>query len=186
MTIRPTPKPPVRPLKPRRPIARVSAKKRKWTCAHCPTKNLTGEKKCSSCGIRRSTKRASLKARCDKMARELVKLRSGGRCERCGREAALDWAHIHRRAKHSVRWDPANALAMCRPCHTYTGDHPLEFSLWLVQKFGAEAMHDLERRANEAWDRSYLSVIASLDEQERRADEMMASTSRRARAARRE
>lgn len=149
----------------KRPIARA-IRPRRWVCSHCPQKNDPGEKKCSSCGIRRATKRTSLKARCDAMAREIVKARAGGKCERCGAVAPLDWAHIFVRAKHNARWLPENALAMCRPCHTYTGDHPATFMAWLADWKGRDWLEALERKSNERWNRSYPDVLASLKKEE--------------------
>lgn len=48
-------------------------------------------------------------------------------CESCGR-GATDCAHIFGRADMSVRWCKDNALALCRHCHDYFGQHPLDFS----------------------------------------------------------
>ena len=160
--IRPDPKP-VRERKPRRAIARrKTVPTRRWVCAHCRVKNPSGQGKCSACGIRRATKRTSLKARCDRLAAQIVKARAGGKCERCGAVAPLDWAHIFPRRHHSVRWNPDNALAMCRPCHTYTGTHPAAFLTWLLDWRGREWVEEMERRANTQWNKDYAEVLAEL------------------------
>lgn len=135
---------------------------RRWLCSHCRFKNEANVKACMSCGIRRATKRTSLKSRCDRMCAVIVKARAGGRCERCGKTAALDWAHIFVRAKHNSRWDPENALALCRPCHIYTGDHPATFMAWLADWKGRDWLEALERKSNQQWNRSYPEVLAYL------------------------
>lgn len=135
---------------------------RRWVCAHCLHRNEPTAKKCAGCGIRRATKRTSLKRRCDLLAAAIVKARARGKCERCGKAAPLDWAHIFVRAKHSSRWDPDNALALCRPCHDFTGDHPATFMAWLADWKGTDWLIALERKSNEVWNRSYPEVLASL------------------------
>lgn len=45
-------------------------------------------------------------------ARKLVELRSGGRCEGCGRPGPTEWAHRVSRAQGGP-WTAANGLALC-------------------------------------------------------------------------
>lgn len=140
---------------------------RSWICAHCKLqKNIAGSKSCIRCGIRRATKRTSLKTRCDRLAARLVKDRAGWKCERCGKQnpPKLDWAHIFPRRHHNARWDLDNALALCRPCHTYTGNHPATFTSWLMDWKGRDWLEALERKANCDWNKSYADVLASLEE----------------------
>jgi hypothetical protein len=85
--------------------------------------------------VRRSRKAAILEL--DAMARKLVMLRAGacefelekmdgsgfstawrGRCERCGAEGWLEWAHFIGRRNYHVRWDEENAFGFCRDCHS--------------------------------------------------------------------
>ena len=142
---------------------------RRWTCAHCRIKNEPAERKCHGCAIRRATKRTSLKARADAMARELCRLLADGKCARCG-GLGSDWAHRFRRAHHSVRWDVlGNSDFLCRRCHDYFGTHPVAFIGWLSAR--SVDLAALEARANEPWDKDYSRVIADLSAQLRTARE---------------
>lgn len=66
----------------------------------------------------------------DNYARTLCFIRAGakpmgptrwaGPCERCGKEANLQWSHIiSRGASPALKWDPDNSLALCVGCHIY-------------------------------------------------------------------
>lgn len=133
------------------------AKVRRWTCAHCGVKSEG--KKCLACGIRRATKRSSLKARCDTKARELCRLLADGKCARCGGPGS-EWAHRIARRFHSLRWSMENCDYLCHDCHRHFTDHPFEFTAWLTSK-GVDVA-DLERRANTPWDKDYVKVLAYL------------------------
>lgn len=146
---------------PRKPIHR------EWTCKHCGLSVGGGYKKftkCPDCGIRRATKRTSLKARCDALARALCRKLADGKCARCGGPGS-DWAHRMPRRHHNTRWDMNNCDFLCRKCHRFFTDSPMSFTFWLVERMGGiDALTDLERRANEPWDRDYNRVLASLTE----------------------
>lgn len=53
-------------------------------------------------------------------ARPVVRERSGGMCERCGRERATDMHHrkLRRHGDHA----PANLVHLCRECHNLVHD----------------------------------------------------------------
>lgn len=57
-------------------------------------------------------------------ARAHVRLRSGGRCERCGQEEATDLHHRKRRDSGDHR--VVNLLDLCRDCHAHVHNNPLE------------------------------------------------------------
>lgn len=101
---------------------------RAWVCKHCRCKNASTARRCSSCLIGRATKRRSLSTRCDSMWAQVVK--AGGVCAAraagfatvmCG--GPLDAAHVVPRRHRSVRWDPSNGRALCRPHHSFFGSH---------------------------------------------------------------
>lgn len=152
---------------------RPTPRRRSWACQHCRRKNDPADKRCAGCGIGRATKRTSLKARCDAMARELCRLLAGGRCARCG-GAGSDWAHRFPRRHHSLRWSMENCDFLCRDCHQFFTDYPMSFMAWLQDCIGGPAILDLERRANELWDKDYLRVIVDLRAQLRKAKEKAA------------
>lgn len=49
------------------------------------------------------------------------------RPESCERDRFLQCAHIVSRSYLATRLDPGNALGLCRSCHTYYTNHPLEW-----------------------------------------------------------
>jgi 5-methylcytosine-specific restriction endonuclease McrA len=62
----------------------------------------------------------------ERRARQLVRARSGGICEgRCLNTPASDW---HHRMPRSVGgpWDAANGMHLCRDCHSWVTDHPVD------------------------------------------------------------
>jgi hypothetical protein len=74
-----------------------------------------------------------------------VRERSGWLCERCGSmpdRQGLHCAHVMSRGHWSVRFDPANALALCYGCHRITEQkRELEF-IPLVKKIFGEVEWD--------------------------------------------
>lgn len=61
----------------------------------------------------------------EREARRLVRERSEGTCEGCGRAPATDYAHRVGRAQGGP-WCPTNALHLCRPCHSWSHAWPVE------------------------------------------------------------
>lgn len=52
---------------------------------------------------------------------------SGPRCS-----GALQCAHIISRRYRAIRWDEANAMALCQAHHMFWTHRPLEWQAWLV------------------------------------------------------
>jgi hypothetical protein len=75
----------------------------------------------------------------DALARRLVMLRDRDTCQKCGRVEVIQWAHIHTRGVHSMRWEPDNSLALCKGCHYQGHLHPTEFSAWFTGRFPERA-----------------------------------------------
>jgi hypothetical protein len=78
---------------------------------------------------KRSRIRTAKPAKVDKgsqsRGRTLVYARSDGLCEAgCG-YPALEWHHRKARSLGG-RWDASNGMHLCRPCHSWVGEHPLE------------------------------------------------------------
>lgn len=59
----------------------------------------------------------------EKECRRIVKLRSSGTCEICGKREATDMAH-RLAVSQNGQWMPSNMLHACRFCHSYNHDHP--------------------------------------------------------------
>jgi hypothetical protein len=60
----------------------------------------------------------------ERLARAVLRRRSGGLCEGCHREEATDYAHRVSRAQGGP-WCPANALHLGRGCHRWSHAEPV-------------------------------------------------------------
>ena len=96
----------------------------------------------------RTDARRQLKAELDRLCREIVFRRAGYKCEWCGSEKRLQWAHIMpRRYRHLVH-DPANALCLCMHHHLFVWHrNPLEAAAWLASYKGTDFLQLLRIRA---------------------------------------
>ena len=96
----------------------------------------------------------------DKWLSQCVRHAANHECEHCGREAT-DNAHIFGRADFSVRWCKLNCLALCRYCHDYYGQHPLDFAEFIDAKYpDRRTMLQVKRRGrikNNAENRKLIS-----------------------------
>lgn len=72
----------------------------------------------------------SLKNKADRTWSERVKVRAGGRCERCGRYEGVQSHHAVSRKNHRLRFSLANGIALCSGCHWYAHQHPFAFGEW--------------------------------------------------------
>jgi hypothetical protein len=73
--------------------------------------------------------RKSLVAKLDKLVSE--KVRSIGKCERCGKTTTLQAAHIYSRTYKHLRWDPENLICLCSGCHFWWHLNPVEATVWV-------------------------------------------------------
>lgn len=83
----------------------------------------------------------------------LVKLRAGMKCEVCFKTRYLNSHHIFSRSKRSTRWFPENGVCLCVGCHTFSSyfsahKTPTEFTYWLENKRGKNAMNILTIKSN--------------------------------------
>jgi hypothetical protein len=122
--------------------------------------------KCSACGSRKETKRASKRSQCDALASLICKYLGGFVCFRCGKPGSpnakgerivgLDWSHrpyAKRSHSRAIRWDEDAADCACRECHRYLETRPVEYNALLVKK-GVD-IADGERRAHLLWDKQF-------------------------------
>lgn len=71
----------------------------------------------------------------DRRFRVLVKLRDPHCRARRNRECLVmttDCAHIFTRWRWQTRWDPDNAVGLCRRCHAWYTDHPNQWEEWVI------------------------------------------------------
>lgn len=146
--------------RPPKPLPK-SRSPRTWGCPYCLGR--TTLRTCPTCRVRRGTKRSSLKARCDSLARALCRDLANGKCARCGGPGS-DWAHRFPRRHHAIRWSMDNCDFLCRPCHQFFTDHPWSFTYWLEEKLMVQGVQWLEQQANSPWDKDYSKVLAYLKE----------------------
>lgn len=115
-----------------------------WLLLLCPPK--PGHRK-----IRRSAGPAAASVKeLDALCREVVFLRDGRACRKCGKTTGiLDWAHIYSRRFKVTRWAPINSIVLCRGCHLWWHQSPTEAIEWWRKDVGAEIASrlDLMKRA---------------------------------------
>ncbi len=83
----------------------------------------------------------------DKLFSQIV--RSVGHCVHCGWSGSagrrLECAHGFSRRYWGLRWDYQNAFCLCNVCHLHFTQRPLEWEVWLRDKWGDE-MYDIMRQ----------------------------------------
>ncbi len=92
-------------------------------------------------------KKVSLVKQLDKLAGELVRAR--GKCERCGSNQNLQWAHIVTRSAKRIKWDLDNAMCLCKGCHYLFTVKSWGWPVFVDEKFGEGHYMSLHRRAND-------------------------------------
>lgn len=81
----------------------------------------------------------------------LVRMKSGGRCEKCLKikgVKGLENSHFHGRRKKSVRWSLDNCSALCHGCHRYFTENPADHTAWMIKKLGIDRFNLLTLQAN--------------------------------------
>jgi len=82
-----------------------------------------------------------------------------GRCQRCG-DTPIDCSHIAKRRHRATRWDPENAVAHCRVCHSYLETHPVEMETWAREYMGDERYEAVMARSRGIAHNQDLDAIA--------------------------
>jgi len=118
---------------------------------------LKGNRLCELCkiakknGLKRERKEASQKTwlkRCDDIVG--ARVRSRGECEdirihNCTR--SWQWAHGLSRSYHNTRHLEDNGFCLCSGAHKFYTDRPLEWEIFLLQKWGEEKLHEMKKLA---------------------------------------
>jgi 5-methylcytosine-specific restriction endonuclease McrA len=110
----------------------------RWLLVLCPprTRKILSE----SVKERRATAKEL-----DALCREVVFLRDGGKCRKCGRsDGLMDWAHVYSRRFRVTRWLPANSMVLCRTHHLWWHQSPTEAIEWWKSQVGPEIARRLE------------------------------------------
>lgn len=82
----------------------------------------------------------------DKIVTDILRLRDKV-CVTCGRPDASTSSHYITRRWHATRWDLTNCNLQCRPCNYRHGKDPAPYSLFMVKKYGKEAVERLSIKA---------------------------------------
>ncbi len=98
---------------------------------------------------------------------KLIKLRSGGKCEYCGKDSGLNAHHIFSRSNYSTRWDVNNGISLCVSHHTFSSGFsahktPAEFVEWIKEYRGADWYDMLRKKAKEIYKPDYEEVAQYL------------------------
>jgi hypothetical protein len=114
------------------------SKLQRWLLVLCPPR----KRKAVSKGTK--ARRASVRE-LDALCREVVFLRDGGKCRKCGKSSGLmDWAHVYSRRFRVTRWEPLNSMVLCRGCHMRWHHSPPEMVEWWRVEMGPMATHKLD------------------------------------------
>lgn len=94
-------------------------------------------------------------------------------CQHCGKShGLLDCAHILSRRHIGTRWDPLNALCLCRGCHMQFTTEPLAWAEWVktqrtweqlaIIKMRARTVTKFTARDREALNRDFRAKIKAM------------------------
>ena len=78
------------------------------------------------------------------------RVRSLGRCEKCGTTQRLTAAHIVSRRHRSTRWDLRNGICLCYRCHMFWAHNdPVEFVEWVRSTRGDALLFELQKTSRD-------------------------------------
>jgi 5-methylcytosine-specific restriction endonuclease McrA len=83
----------------------------------------------------------------DKVVSDLVRAINHHTCEKCGKTGRMEAAHIFGRRHAGTRYDLANLLCLCHSCHRKYTENPVDFTRWLEDYIGTEAIDNLRLKA---------------------------------------
>ena len=157
----------------RKPLPRKRAKKRAWKSPRC---SVRGCKRAATVNavtwngdpeIRYCLSHAKQEA--DRLFSLAV--RSVGHCERCSKTEGLQCSHFISRRYLGVRWTRLNAECLCRGCHKYLTERPLEARDRARELLGATVYDELEDQARRfVGPVDYAAVLAKYPDDRRRED----------------
>ncbi|HEC66617.1 MAG TPA: hypothetical protein ENI23_15180 [bacterium] len=86
------------------------------------------------------------KKRCDSIYAKIIKQKSNWRCIET-KASNVQCAHIISRSYHATRWDFDNAVCLGMGRHFFYTYHPIEWKLFINERFGQGYYEKLEGRA---------------------------------------
>ena len=96
----------------------------------------------------------------DRSQRIYVMERDGRECQRC-HAPAHDRAHLLPRGNRYVKYEPENAVALCRPCHVIVDGSPALRTAWVMDRWPGrlERLWNLEAAGERRGDSVDLAAI---------------------------
>ena len=102
---------------------------------------------------RKKPSKSYYKRKADRLFSAWIRRRDGAclanerRPDSCESPLFLQCAHIHTRSYSATRYDPDNAITLCRSCHLYFTHRPLEWRAFVDDLKGRDYYDQLGHRA---------------------------------------
>ena len=78
----------------------------------------------------------SARKHCDDLWSKLIKLRAGGKCERCQSTTVVQGHHVIPRTNWNLRFNELNGVALCKAHHIFWAHKDaVGFTRWLDMRF---------------------------------------------------
>ena len=118
------------------------------------------------------SERKKLIKKLDKYFSEFIRLTAADdngyvRCPTCGKVypwRKTDCSHYIRRNVLSVRWDERNAIAQCQSENRFQGGNIHKLRPVLVERYGAEAIQEVDELEKKPWAEDVFSLQIKLDD----------------------
>jgi hypothetical protein len=85
--------------------------------------------------LRRKAKRRMKLHHADALFSQYIRQRDGWACRVCGSAQRIQCGHVISRRYHAIRFNPANAVALCSRCHMKYTRNPLAWEAWVEERF---------------------------------------------------
>lgn len=87
------------------------------------------------------------------------------RCITCGKIydfREMDCGHYIKRKWKSVKYDETNNHAQCTSCNSYEDGEVAKYRIAIIEKYGEDAIIDLEERSREIFKKPYYAEVEAL------------------------
>lgn len=104
---------------------------------------------------KRTTKPVNLEKKLDTVFSKWVRFSNAPKgyckCVSCGKidvPEMMDAGHYVGRSHRCTRWDEKNVAPQCRKCNRFLEGNKDSYAVFLVRKFGADILEELEKKKN--------------------------------------
>lgn len=94
----------------------------------------------------------------DAAVSDIVRERANWTCQRCSmadidgqaraKSSFLDCSHIQGRNHYSTRYDIRNCLCLCKPCHQFVGDRPIDHAQLAARILGQPMVDKMKKQSH--------------------------------------